>query len=133
MQVCIFCSAGLASFRRLQLTSNVRRQSRSNCVRPSVNSVCAPVRPNGKYLLIQMRPDGVVDAVTRLTEVARNNYPVAFRSHTGRWEPLLAAGDLQHTASLVATLLAPILIPDPHKPVCGMSTGEPRSTRVRPT
>jgi hypothetical protein len=72
----------------------------------------ARVRPYGKHLLIQMHRDDAVDTVARLTEVARNNYTAAFRSHTGRWEPLPAAGDLRHTADLVVTLLAQYLEPD---------------------
>ena len=72
----------------------------------------ARVRPYGKHLLIQMHRDDAVDTVARLTEVARNKYTAAFRSHTGRWEPLPAAGDLKHTADLIATLLAPYLDPN---------------------
>ena len=70
------------------------------------------VRPYGKHLLIQMHRDDAVDTVARLTEVARNHYTAAFRSHTGRWEPLPAEGDMKHTAELVATLLAPYLDPN---------------------
>ncbi len=69
----------------------------------------ASVRPYGKHLLIQMRRDAAVDTVARLTEVARNTYTAAFRSHTGRWEPLPATGDLANTATLVVSLLAPYL------------------------
>lgn len=72
----------------------------------------AHVRPYGKHLLIQMRRDTAVDTVARLTEVARNSYTAAFRSHTGRWEPLPVAGDLKHAADAVTTLLAPYLDPD---------------------
>ena len=72
----------------------------------------AHVRPYGKHLLIQMHRDDSVDTVARLTEVARNKYTAAFRSHTGRWEPLPAsAADLKQTAELVTTLLAPYLEP----------------------
>ena len=70
----------------------------------------ARVRPYGKHLLIQMHRDDDVDTVARLSEVARNKYTAAFRSHTGRWEPLPApAADLKQTAELVATLLASYL------------------------
>jgi hypothetical protein len=72
----------------------------------------AHVRPYGKHLLIQMHRDDSVDTVARLTEVARNKYTAAFRSHTGRWEPLpAAAADIKQTAELVTTLLAPYLEP----------------------
>ena len=72
----------------------------------------ARVRPYGKHLLIQMQRDDAIDTVARLTEVARNNYTAAFRSHTGRWEPLPVAGDLKHAADAVTTILAPYLDPD---------------------
>jgi hypothetical protein len=72
----------------------------------------AHVRPYGKHLLIQMQRDDAIDTVARLTEVAPNRYTAAFRSHTGRWEPLPApAADLTQTAELVATVLAPYLEP----------------------
>ena len=72
----------------------------------------ARVRLYGKHLLIQMQRNDAVDTVARLTEVARNRYSAAFRSHTGRWEPLPIAGDLEHAAAAVTTLLAPYLDPD---------------------
>lgn len=72
----------------------------------------AHVRPYGKHLLIQIHRDDTTDTVARLTEIARNKYTAAFRSHSGRWEPLpAAAADLKQTAELVTTLLAPYLEP----------------------
>jgi hypothetical protein len=44
-----------------------------------------------------------------LTQVARNSYSAAFRSHTGRWEQIPLSGDLKHSADALATLLAPYL------------------------
>jgi hypothetical protein len=70
------------------------------------------VRPYGKHLLIQLRRDDSVDTIARLTEVARNTFSSAFRSHTGRWEPLPGQGDLATTADLVVTLLAPYFEPN---------------------
>ncbi len=70
------------------------------------------VRPYSKHLLIQMQRDDAVNTVARLTEVARNRYTAAFRSHTGRWEPLPVAGDLKQAADAVTTILAPYLDPD---------------------
>jgi hypothetical protein len=67
----------------------------------------ARVRPYGKHLLIQMHRDDNVDTVARLTELARNRYSAAFRSHTGRWEPLPIEGDLKQAADAVTTFLAP--------------------------
>ena len=72
----------------------------------------ATVKPYGKHLLIQMKRDGTVDTVARLTEVGRNTYTSAFRSHTGRWEPLPGIGNLAETTDLVVSLLAPYLDPD---------------------
>lgn len=77
----------------------------------------ARVKPYGKHLLIQMHGDGSeseknddsVDTVARLTELKHNSYSSAFRSHTGRWEPLPGTGDLATTAALVVSLLGPYL------------------------
>ena len=71
------------------------------------------VKPYGQHLLIQIHRDGGLDAddsvdtIARLTELARNSYSSAFRSHTGRWEPLPGTGNLASTAELVASLLGP--------------------------
>ncbi len=70
------------------------------------------VKPYGKHLLIQMHRDDAVDTVARLTEIGRNSYASAFRSHTGRWEPLPGTGDLETTADLVVLLLRPYLDPN---------------------
>ena len=72
----------------------------------------AQVKPYGKHLLIQMHRDDSVDTIARFTEFARNSYSSAFRSHTGRWEPLPGTGDLETTADLVVSLLGPYLDPD---------------------
>ena len=69
------------------------------------------VRPYGKHLLIQLRRDDSLDTVARLTEAAPNHYSAAFRTHSGRWEPLPAAGNLRNTAQVVVSLLAPYLEP----------------------
>jgi hypothetical protein len=71
----------------------------------------ARVRPYGKHLLIQMHRDDDVETVARLTELARNRYGAAFRSHTGRWEPLPVEGDLKQAAEALTTLLAPFFEP----------------------
>jgi hypothetical protein len=65
------------------------------------------VKPYGKHLLIQMHRDENLDTIARLTEMGRNAYSSAFRSHTGRWEPLPGTGNLETVAEQVVTLLAP--------------------------
>ena len=60
----------------------------------------ARVKPYGKHLLIQIHrigsdgDDDEVNTIARLTELGRTSYSSAFRSHTGRWEPLPGTGDL---------------------------------------
>jgi hypothetical protein len=77
----------------------------------------ARVKPYGKHLLIQMHSgasddnDEHVDTIARLTELARNSYSAAFRSHTGRWEPLPGTGDLATVADMVVSLLGPYFDP----------------------
>lgn len=72
----------------------------------------ARVKPYGKHLLIQMHRDDGVDTVARLTELGRNAYSSAFRSHTGRWEPLPGTSDLATTTDLVISLLGPYFEPN---------------------
>src|SRR6478752_5811426 len=70
------------------------------------------VKPYGKHLLIQMHRENTIETIARLTELGRNLYSSAFRSHTDRWEPLPATGNLATTADLVASLLGPYLDPN---------------------
>ena len=72
----------------------------------------AQVKPYGKHLLIQMHRDDRVDTIARLTELGQNSYSSAFRSHTGRWEPLPGTGNLATTADLVVSLLGPYFEPN---------------------
>ena len=72
----------------------------------------AQVKPYGKHLLIQMHRDDSLDTIARLTELGRNTYSSAFRSHTGRWEPLPGTGDLVTVADLVVSLLNPYFDPN---------------------
>jgi len=66
----------------------------------------------GRHLLIKRLDDEESTVVARLTELARNRYSAAFRSHTGRWEPLPGTGSLDEMADVVVTLLQPYLQPD---------------------
>ncbi|KXU94900.1 hypothetical protein CR51_26005 [Caballeronia megalochromosomata] len=66
----------------------------------------------GWHLLIKRLDDEGPTVVARLTELARNHYSAAFRSHTGRWEPLQGTGSLDEMAEVVVTLLQPYLQPD---------------------
>ena len=70
----------------------------------------ARVRHYGKHLLIPMQ-HGPLDTVARLTQTGTDHYTATFRPHSGRWEPLPAAGNLRQTAEVVATILAPDLDP----------------------
>jgi hypothetical protein len=62
-----------------------------------------------RHLLIKRLDDEEPTVVARLTELARNRYSAAFRSHTGRWEPLPGTGSLDEMADVVVTLLQPYL------------------------
>ena len=66
----------------------------------------------GHHLLIKRLDDEAPTVVARLTELARNRYAAAFRSHSGRWEPLPGTGTLDEMAGVVVTLLQPYLQPD---------------------
>ncbi|AME28140.1 hypothetical protein [Burkholderia sp. PAMC 26561] len=66
----------------------------------------------GRHLLIKRLDDEKPTVVARLTELGRNSYSAAFRSHTGRWEPLPGTGPLDEMAEVVVTLLQAYLQPD---------------------
>lgn len=70
------------------------------------------VKPYGSHLLIQLEQDGEADTIARLTDLGRTSYGAAFRTHTGRWEPLPGTGSIQQMAELVTQLLAPYLQPN---------------------
>ncbi|MGT2434160.1 hypothetical protein ACU4HD_45440 (plasmid) [Cupriavidus basilensis] len=46
----------------------------------------------GRHLLIKRLDDEEPTVVARLTELGRNRYGAAFRTHSGRWEPLPGTG-----------------------------------------
>ena len=66
----------------------------------------------GRHLLIKRLDDEEPTVVARLTELARNRYGAAFRSHSGRWEPLPGTGTLDEMDQVVVALLQPYLQPD---------------------
>ena len=66
----------------------------------------------GRHLLIKRLDDQVPIVVARLTELDKKNYGAAFRSHSGRWEPLPGSGPLDEMVQLVVTLLHPYLQSD---------------------
>ncbi|MEM5439397.1 hypothetical protein [Paraburkholderia diazotrophica] len=66
----------------------------------------------GRHLLIKRLDDEAPTVVARLTELGRNRYGAAFRTHSGRWEPLPGTGSLEEMADVVVTLLQPYLQPD---------------------
>jgi hypothetical protein len=70
------------------------------------------VRPYGRHLLIQILLDEAPKTVARLTGLGQKRYAAAFRTHTGRWEPLPALGSRSELAHRVVSLLGAYLIPD---------------------
>jgi hypothetical protein len=66
----------------------------------------------GRHLLIKRLDDDEPTVVARLTDLGRNRYGAAFRSHSGRWEPLPGTGSLDEMADVVVTLLQSYLQPD---------------------
>jgi hypothetical protein len=70
------------------------------------------VRPYGRHLLMQMLLDDAPHTVARLTGLGQKRYGAAFRTHTGRWEPLPGAGSRSQTAHRVVTLLGAYLTPE---------------------
>jgi hypothetical protein len=63
-------------------------------------------------LLIKRLDDEEPTVVARLTELGRNRYGAAFRTHSGRWEPLPGTGSFEEMTELVVSLLQSYLQSD---------------------
>ena len=66
----------------------------------------------GRHVLIKRLDDEDATVVARLTELGRTRYGAAFRTHSGRWEPLPGTGTQDEMAQVVVTRLEPYLQPD---------------------
>ncbi len=55
----------------------------------------------GRHLLIKRLDGEEPTVVARLTELGRHHYGAAFRSHSGRWEPLPGTGTLDEMAGVL--------------------------------
>jgi hypothetical protein len=53
----------------------------------------------GRHLLIKRLDNQEPTVVARLSELSRNLYGAAFRSHSGRWEPLPGSGFARRNGS----------------------------------
>ena len=70
------------------------------------------VRPQGRHLLIQMDLGEEVETVARLTLIRGRIYGAAFRSHTGRWDPLPDEGSRDEMIEAIVSQLGPYLTPE---------------------
>ena len=70
------------------------------------------VQAYGAHLLIKRQEDQDPIVVDRLSELGRNLYGAAFRSHSGRCEPPPSSSPLDEMAQVVVTLLEHYLQPD---------------------
>jgi len=70
------------------------------------------IKPYGSHLLIQMEVNGERDTVARITRFDPKTYGVAFRTHSGRWEPLPGQGSIEAMVVSVVENLGPYLLPD---------------------
>lgn len=68
------------------------------------------VKPYGQHLLIQMEDAGELDTVARITRFDAKTYGAAFRSHSGRWEPLPDEGTREEMLDLVVSEFGPYLV-----------------------
>jgi len=69
------------------------------------------VKPYGKHYLIQIDYDGEPDTIARITKFDSQVHGAAFKSHTGRWEPLPDEGTRDEMVVIVAEELGPYLDP----------------------
>ena len=67
------------------------------------------VKPMGRHFLIQLELEDGMETVARITSITSRLYCIAFRTHTGRWEPVPDEGTLEKMITLVYTLFGPYL------------------------
>jgi transposase len=104
------CSASCASCWAMWAATNYLRR-RPCCLTPSSHDQIV-TQAYGRHLLIKRLDEQDPTVVARLTELGRNHYGAAFRSHSGRWETLPGPVPLDEMAQVVVTLLQPYLQPD---------------------
>ena len=69
------------------------------------------VKPYGRNLLIQMEDPEGLDTVARVTRINNSTYGAAFRTHTGRWEPLPDEGSRDEMVEIILNEFGPYLEP----------------------
>lgn len=80
-------------------------------LRQALGQEAVIVKPYGRHLLIQIDCDGEPDTIARITQLDSRTYGAAFKSHTGRWEPLSEEGSRDEMITVVAEELGPYLDP----------------------
>ncbi len=56
------------------------------------------VRAHGQHLIIELTHDDEREPVARATRLDSRTFGLSFRSHTGKWEAMPVAGDLEEIA-----------------------------------
>lgn len=69
--------------------------------------VCA----HGQHLIVELIHNDEREPVARATRLDNHRYGLSFRSHTGRWEPMPIAGDLEEIARALTEELGTYLDP----------------------
>lgn len=70
------------------------------------------VKPYGHHFLIQMEQGEELEPVARLTQLRGRIYGAAFKSHTGRWDPLPDEGTRDEMIESIVSQLGPYLTPE---------------------
>ena len=80
-------------------------------LRQALGHDAVTVKPYGKHLLIQLNYDNEPDTIARITQLDTRTYGAAFKSLTGRWEPLPDEGTRDEMITVVVEELGPYLDP----------------------
>ena len=80
-------------------------------LRAALGHEAVTVKPYGRHFLIQMDDNGELDTVARLTQINSRTYGAAFKSHTGRWDPLSEEGSRDEMITVLAEELGPYFDP----------------------
>ena len=81
-------------------------------LRKAVGHDQVKVQPRGRNMLILMDLGEETEVIGRITQFGPRLFGAAYRSHTGRWDPLPVEGSREEAIEAVVSMLGPYLSPE---------------------
>lgn len=69
------------------------------------------IRAHGQHLIVELLQDTEREPIAQATRLDSHTYGLSFRSHTGKWEPMPIAGNLEEIARAMTEELGAYIDP----------------------